>query len=120
LRQDLRQHDHGRLRWAVGAEVRVRVAARHRAHRDDRAAGGLERRIGRLRQKPRCARVDGEHAIPVVDRVFDQRAGAVDPGVAHQAVEATEPADGLTHDAPGRIDASHVAVERERLGLVLS
>ncbi len=98
----------------------MRVGAGHRAHRDDGAARRLERWIRRFREEPRGPGVHGEYTVPVVDRVADQRAGAVDTRVAHQPVEPAEPADRFAHDPRGRVGGAHIAMERERLGLVAS
>ena len=107
------EHDQRGLARAVGPEVGVRVAARHGRHRDDRAARGGERVVGRLGEEPRRARVHREHAVPVLHRVLRERARPVDARVADHAVEAAEARDRLVHHAPGRVRGGHVARERQ-------
>jgi len=98
----------------------VRVAAGHRGGDHDGALRGGQRVVRGLRQQPRRARVDVEERVPVLDGVGEERAGAVDAGVAHETVEAAEARDRLADGARGRIGGRHVGVDRQRLGVELA
>ncbi len=116
LRQHPHQHDDGRLARSVGAQVRVRITAGHGRDGDDGAARGLERVVGGLREQPGGTGVDGEHAVPVLDGVFHQRAGPIDAGIAHEPVEPAEALHRLGHGPRRTFGRAHVGVERQCLG----
>src|SRR5690349_22213912 len=91
----------------------MRQLTGHRGGETGRAAATLQMRVARLREEPRAAQVDGEHVVPVLDGQVAYRAGAGDPGVGHQRVQAAEFGRRSFHELTRHVGVAEVAHQRD-------
>ena len=89
-----------------------------RRHADQRPALPLlNQHAGRLPQAEESAvQVDPQDAMPFVERHLHERLLARRPGVGHQAIEAAEPIERLSHGADDVDLVADIALDADRRG----
>src|SRR3954453_1559199 len=70
-------------------------------------------RVACLGEEPCAAEVDGEHVVPVLKGQVAYRAGAGEPGVGHQRVQAAEFGHHSFHELTRQVGVAEVAHQRD-------
>src|SRR6478609_9418238 len=89
-RERLGEHGQSRFAGAVSTRAGMWYLTRHRRGETSRTATTLQMRVACFGKKPRSPEVDGEHAVPVLDRQVADLRRARDSSICYQAIQATK------------------------------